>query len=90
MPWWPLPSSDVAVLIARIEEVLRVQRELAETLVLTNADVRTRRLGQIALGDVNDGRTEATDALGKSGAIALPEIQQIKPKFVNEQSSCTA
>jgi len=74
---WPVPSPDVAVLIARIEQVLRVQRDLAETLVLPNAAVRADRLGRIALGDIYDARNEAMDALGRSGTVALPEVLQI-------------
>jgi hypothetical protein len=76
-PRWPLPSSDMAVLIARIEEVLRVQRDLAEALVFPNTDVRARRIARIALGDVYDARNEAMEALGKSGTVALPEVLQI-------------
>jgi len=75
--WWPGSSSDVAVMIARIEQVLRVQKNLAETLVLPNANVRADRLGYIALGDVYDARNEAMDALGRSGTVALPEVLQI-------------
>jgi hypothetical protein len=35
------------------------------------------RLGRIALGDVWEAQREALDALGKSGAVALPEILQV-------------
>ena len=86
LPRWSVPSSDVAVLIARIEQILRVQRDLADALVLPNTDRRADRLGRIALGDVYDARTEAMDALGKSGAIALPAVLQIMdqpPSFYN-------
>jgi hypothetical protein len=85
--WWPARSSDVAVLIARIEQVLRVQRDLAETLVFPNEDLRARRLGRIALGDVYHARSEAMEALGKSGSLALPEVLQImdqSPSFDDE------
>lgn len=81
---WRLPSvgmsSDVAVFTSRIQEVLEVQRDLAETLVLNHAEVRAERLGRIALGDVYVAQLEAMDALGKSGTVALPEVFQIMDK----------
>jgi hypothetical protein len=77
---WPTISSDVAVFTARIEEVLRKQRDLARTLVLDNLDVRAERLGSIAHGDIPPAQKEAIDALGKSGVVALPEILQIMDK----------
>jgi hypothetical protein len=70
-------SSDVAVLVVRIEQILRVQRDLAGTLALPNGDRRADRLGRIALGDVYDAKVEAMDALGKSGTVALPEVLQV-------------
>ena len=74
---FPLMSSDQAVLAARIHQVVRLQRELADVLALTNADWRAQQLERIALGDVYPARAEAMDALGKSGAVALPEILQL-------------
>jgi hypothetical protein len=75
---WPATlSSDVAVFTVRIQEVLQVQRNLAETLALKNVDVRAQRLGWIALGDVCEGQKEAIEALGKAGTVALPEVLQV-------------
>jgi hypothetical protein len=74
-------SSDVAVFTARILRVLRVQRDLAETLAIKNhPELRADRLGFIALGDVWEAQREALDALGKSGTVALPEILQVMDK----------
>jgi hypothetical protein len=81
-------SSDVAVLTSRIQSVLRVQRDLAATVAMNNAEVRAERLGRIALGDVYEARREAMDALGKSGSIALPEVFQVmdsSPAFYDGQ-----
>jgi hypothetical protein len=75
--WLVLSSSDVAVLIARIEVVLRVQEDLAYAFALRNADVRANQLGRLALCDVYNARNEAMDALEKSGNVALPEVLQI-------------
>jgi hypothetical protein len=77
---WPVRSSDMAVFTVRIEEVLRTQRDLAETLALKNLDVRAERLGSTALGDVYEARKEAIDALGKAGTVALPAILQVMNK----------
>ena len=75
---WPATlSSDVAVFTVRIQEVLQVQRNLAETLALKNVDVQAQRLGWIALGDVYEAQREAIDALGKVGSVALPEVLQV-------------
>ncbi len=74
----PVMSSDVAVLTARIQRVLQVQKNLAETMVMKNhPEARADRLGRIALGDVWQAQREALDALGKSGTVALPEILQV-------------
>jgi hypothetical protein len=74
----PVMSSDVAVLTARIQRVLQVQKNLAETIVMKNhPEARADRLGRIALGDVWQAQREALDALGKSGTVALPEILQV-------------
>jgi hypothetical protein len=81
-------SSDVAVLTSRIQAVLRVQRDLAETVAMNNAEVRVERLGRVALGDVYQAQQEAMDALGKSGSVALPEVFQImdkSPAFYDEK-----
>lgn len=77
---FPVMSPDIGVFTARILQILQVQRHLAETLALKDADVRADRLGQIALGDVWEAQKEAIDALGKSGAVALPEILQVMDK----------
>jgi hypothetical protein len=75
---FPVMSSDVAVLTARIQRILQVQKYLAETMAIkNNAEVRADRLGRIALGDVWQAQREALDALGKSGTVALPEILQV-------------
>ena len=75
---FPATSSDVAVLTARIQRILQVQKHLAETTAMrSNPEVRADRLGRIALGDVWEAQREALDALGKSGAVALPEILQV-------------
>jgi len=75
---FPVTSSDVALFTARIQRVLQVQKDLAETLAMkNNPEVRTDRLGHIALGDVWEAQREAIDALGKAGTVALPEILQI-------------
>lgn len=75
---FPVNSSDVAVFTARIQRVLQVQKDLAETMAIrNNPEVRADRLGRIALGDVWEAQREALDALGKSGTIALPEILQV-------------
>jgi hypothetical protein len=75
---FPATSSDVAVLTARIQRILQVQKHLAETMAMkSNPEVRADRLGRIALGDVWQAQREALDALGKSGAVALPEILQV-------------
>jgi len=80
---WQFPtvmSSDVAVLTSRIQDVLRVQTELAVTASINNAEARAERLGRIALGDVLPAQLEAMDALGKSGSVALPAVLQIMDK----------
>jgi len=75
---FPVIISDVAVLTARIQRVLQVQKYLGETMAMrNNPEVRADRLGHIALGDVWEAQREALDALGKSGTIALPEILQV-------------
>jgi hypothetical protein len=75
---FPATSSDVALFTARIQRVLQVQKDLAETLAMkNNPEVRADRLGHIALGDVWEAQREAIDALGKAGTVALPEILQI-------------
>jgi hypothetical protein len=75
---FPIMSSDVAVLTARIQRVLQVQQNLAETTAMRNhPEARADRLGRIALGDVWEAQREALDALGKSGTVALPEILQV-------------
>ena len=75
---FPVMSSDVAVLTTRILRVLQVQKHLAETMAMkSNPEVRADRLGHIALGDVWEAQREALDAMGKSGAVALPEILQV-------------
>jgi hypothetical protein len=75
---FPAMASDVAVLTARIQRVLQVQKHLAETIAWKNhPEARADRLGRIALGDVWEAQREALDALGKSGAVALPEILQV-------------
>ena len=75
---FPVMSSDVAVLTTRILRVLQVQKHLAETMAMkNNPEVRADRLGHIALGDVWEAQREALDAMGKSGAVALPEILQV-------------
>jgi hypothetical protein len=75
---FPAMSSDVAVLTARIQRILQVQKELAETMALrNNPEVRADRLGRIARGDVWEAQREALDGLGKSGTVALPEILQV-------------
>ncbi len=75
---FPVMSSDVAILTARIQRVLQVQRNLAETTAMRNhPEARADRLGRIALGDVWQGQREALDALAKSGTVALPEILQV-------------
>ena len=75
---FPVMSSDVAVLTARIQRVLQVQKNLAETISMKNhSEVRADRLGRIALGDVWEAQREALDALAKSGTVAVPEIWQI-------------
>jgi hypothetical protein len=75
---FPAMSSDVAVLTARIQRVLQVQKHLAETMAKKNhPEARADRLGRIALGDVWEAQREALDALGKSGTVALPEILQV-------------
>jgi len=69
---------DVAVLTARIQRVLQVQKDLAETMAMKHdPEVRADRLGRIALGDVSEAQRKALDALGRSGTVALPEILQI-------------
>lgn len=74
-------SSEVGVLIARIERVLKVQNELAFALtVQMSPELKADRLGHIALGDVWEGQREALEALGKSGTVALPQILQVMDK----------
>ncbi len=74
----PVTSSDVAIFTARIQWVLQVQRDLAETLAMKNRpEVRADRLGRVALGDVWEAQREALGALGKSGTVAVPEILQV-------------
>jgi len=74
-------SSDVAVLTARIQHVLQVQGALAMTIAIKNhPEARADRIGHIAQGDVWVAQGEALDALGKSGAVALPEILQAMDK----------
>jgi hypothetical protein len=80
MPEFPATSSDVAVFTVRIQEVLQVQRNLADTLAQKNVDVRAQRLGWIGLGDVYEAQREAIDALGKVGSVALPEVLQVMDK----------
>jgi hypothetical protein len=78
---FPVVSSDMAVLSARIQRVLQVQRDLAETMAMkNNPEMRADQLGFIALGDVWVAQREALDALGKSGTVALPEILQVMDK----------
>lgn len=77
---WPARSSDVAVFTARIQEVVQMQRELAEALALKNANLRAQRVGFIALSTVFPAQREAMDALGKSGTVALPAILQVMDK----------
>jgi hypothetical protein len=72
-----LPTSDADVFIARIREILKVQQDLAGILPMKDAQARAQRLGSIALGDVYEAHNEAIDALGQSGAVALPEIMQV-------------
>ncbi len=75
---FPLMSSDMSVLTARIQRILQVQKHLAETMAMKNhPEARADRLGRIALGDVWEAQREALDALGKSGTVALPEILQV-------------
>jgi hypothetical protein len=75
---FPAMSSDVAVLTARIQRVVQVQKHLAETMAMKNhPEARADRLGRIALGDVWEAQREALSALGKSGTVALPEILQV-------------
>ena len=74
----PPASADVAVLIARIQTILQMQKHLTETIAMNDhPEVRAARLGHIALSDVWRARVEALDALGRSGAVALPEILQV-------------
>jgi hypothetical protein len=77
---WQVRSSDVTVFTTRIQEVLQVQRDLAEGLELKNPDLRAHRLGRIALGDVYQAQKEAMNALAKAGTVALPEILQVMDK----------
>src|SRR4029077_18849829 len=67
--WWQVRSSDVAVFTNRIQEVLEVQRNLAETLALKHPDLRAHGLGRIALGDVYQAQKEAMNALAKAGTV---------------------
>jgi len=77
---WQVRSSDVAVFTTRIQEVLQVQRDLAEALALKNVDLQADRLGRIALGDVYQAQKEAMNALAQTGTVALPEILQVMDK----------
>ncbi len=75
---FPVMSSDMTVLTARIQRILQVQKHLAETMAMKNhPEARADRLGHIALGEVWEAQREALDALGKSGTVALPEILQV-------------
>ncbi len=75
------PSSDVDLFTARIQQVLQVKKNLANTVAFKyNPEVRADRLGYIALGDVWEAQREALDFLGKSGTVALPEILQVMDK----------
>jgi len=73
-------SSEVTAFVVRIKEVLEVQRHLADTLALKDAEVRAERLGVIALGDVYEAQRAAMEALAKAGTVALPEILQVMDK----------
>ncbi len=77
---WTVRSSDAAVFIARIQEVLQAQEGLAETLAFPNVEVRAERLGFIAQSNVYPAEKEAIEALGKAGTVALPEILQVMDK----------
>lgn len=79
----PELSSDPDVVTSRIQQVLRVQRELTGAVAAKNADIRIRRLGRIALGDVLPAQRQAFEALGQEGVAALPEILQVLDKPPN-------
>lgn len=84
----PGPSSlsdcwamDVAVLTARIERVLKAQKDLTFAVTMQMApELKADRLGNIAFGDVGEAQTEALDFLGQYGTVALPEILQVMDK----------
>jgi hypothetical protein len=74
-------SSEVGVLIARMERVLKVQKDLAFAIARQMpAELKADRVGFIALGDVWRAQREALDILGHSGTVALPEILQVMDK----------
>lgn len=76
-----LASSDVAAVTSRIQQVVQVQRDLAETLEMKNLDLRAERLGRFGTGhgygNVYEAKIEAIEALAKSGTIAIPEMLQV-------------
>lgn len=72
-----LNSSDIAVLLARIQHVLELKSEFARDLTRVNPGMRAEGLGRIARSDVMVARQEAAEALANSGSVALPELLQI-------------
>ena len=70
-----MTSSDVVVFTTRIQEVLRVERDLGEALALKNANVRGHRFGRIALRDVYQAQKEAMNALAKAGTGVVPWLR---------------